>query len=42
MHSVKYGHMYTSQYENILELSKQMTTKSLGGLWPVSKLACMY
>ena len=44
MHSVKYAYIevYLSiNNENILELSKQMTTKSLGGFWPVSMLTCI-
>ena len=38
MHSVKYAYIevyFSINNENILELSKRMTTKSLGGLWPV-------
>ena len=31
MHSVKYNIEVYPSHENILELSKQMTTKSLGG-----------
>ena len=44
MHSVKYAYMevyFSINNENILELSKQMTTKSFRRLWPVSKLACI-
>ena len=37
MHSVKYADVYSSPYENILELSKQMTTKSLGDFMAKSK-----